>query len=343
MSHRYFSWREEGVWRKHFLLSFSQIAELLPSYIDKYEVFTSISVFNENGTQLYCPFYLDFDGDTAYNDAQYAVYLIQEAMNVTPNIYYSGGKGFHVIIPYKIQHKNCNYIAKAWAVNISPQLTIDTSVYAKKSMWRLNKSKGSKKGYFKTQITPHELFNLKLDQIKEIAKTRRDKEFPKPDTSKIPEDIIQDAFDKHINYLPRIRQGENLKVYKGKFTDDMTPCLLHLMRQKPLQGNSNNAIFILARFAKYCDLNYAQAFDMIMTNKYLAAKELDTAEPKKVTRVLNYIYAQGLPSFVGCKGNDVFATYLRNFCEDECHFNDNCPSILQIIGKSNGTNSTVHT
>lgn len=90
-------------------------------------------------------------------------------------IFFSGFKGFHVIVHTKNRFVPsevsiiCYNIAKEAGVPIGPDGVFDTSVYNITRIFRLPHTRHQKTGLYKIPITMDELNEMKLEKIKELA------------------------------------------------------------------------------------------------------------------------------------------------------------------------------
>lgn len=158
------------------------------------------------GESFIAPLYfdLDYEGDPEKARVE-AVQIIEffmgeldiEAQDL--KIYFSGSKGFHIIVeakafgirPRNDLHKVYKHIAgylryrlgatiknEEGEEEIDPLKSVDLKVYTSKRMLRLPNSMHQKTRLFKTRLTITELQKLKIDQIKELAaEPRRDTDF----------------------------------------------------------------------------------------------------------------------------------------------------------------------
>ncbi len=100
--------------------------------------------------------------------------------------FYSGSKGFHVLIPSSLWggtpaanfHEYARRFAETLAINAD--VKIDSGVYARVNLLRAPNSKNRKTARFKVQLRYDELLNLKPEAIFEIAAEPREGWIPKP-------------------------------------------------------------------------------------------------------------------------------------------------------------------
>lgn len=92
--------------------------------------------------------------------------------------YFSGAKGFHLELPSGLfgfePSQFLNKIFKDIAFRLLPKgITIDSAVYDKVRLWRLQNTINSKSGLHKIQLSVDELFNLTIPESKDLAKNQR--------------------------------------------------------------------------------------------------------------------------------------------------------------------------
>ena len=149
---------------------------------------------HQNESQFYGPKYaeyipFDFDGNVgAQNQVKRAVYEFVEGLYTkydipqqSIGIYYSGSKGFHVLIPSKLfrlrprysLERNLKILAESLVVGYAVAKFLDGSIYNTNSLIRLTNSINLNSNLYKIPIQLCELGNLTISQIKKIAKSPR--------------------------------------------------------------------------------------------------------------------------------------------------------------------------
>ena len=124
-----------------------------------------------------CDFYVDIDSKDLTQAKQSAIKVVDFITNnfsASPDIYFSGNKGFHVIIEHERFLKKDNF-RNDWHLifkYIISQLEIncvDISVYSCRRQIRLNNTLNSKSGLYKIGITEEELRTMSIGEIKLLA------------------------------------------------------------------------------------------------------------------------------------------------------------------------------
>ncbi len=175
-------------------------AEKVPAFYDKTDYFTSVARHKP-----YIKEYIDYHGRIkGYDGAIWYDWIVVDVDEIRPDkiklfidhlninhdipidycrIFFSGSKGFHVLIPTsyfgmkpsKLLHKVVGKIVERIADKIVPY---DTSLYDKNQVYRLQFTKHSSTGLYKTPIDYNEL-NLNISSIKDLSRTKRI-DFPFP-------------------------------------------------------------------------------------------------------------------------------------------------------------------
>lgn len=143
------------------------------------------SIKGYTGETFSSELWFDLDSESDPGKAKKAAldlltYLDKQGWINSTEIYFSGFKGFHIIVhttnkfvPAEVS-LICYNLAKDAGV---PSEVFDTSVYNITRIFRLPNTKHQKSGLYKVPITFDELRDLKLEKVKEIAAEPRYEEF----------------------------------------------------------------------------------------------------------------------------------------------------------------------
>lgn len=330
--YKYFAWKDgAGRWGGGNLLSgaqFSSLKKLLPS---SWEQFETVQNHTEDGRITDCPIFADFDHRTdlelARKDTIAFTQTMQYHLGVTPELYFSGTKGFHAIVPYDIQHPRCHLIVKGIIDELQPKLsTLDTSVYRSKSLLRILNSPASKPGTFKVKITKNQLFNEDGAKILAFARTKRTPTKPDYDASKINQALIQSLVKEIDAKLGTLKEYDQQAM-------DMTPCIQTLLYEGVPEGQRNRAVFILAKFFKINGVSMEDTLDRLLS--YPHFREWEETKSVKLQAVLSSVFRNRMSPSLGCK-TGVDGEILRDYCSDLCIFSDKFPDLH--IGASRDAN-----
>lgn len=269
----------------------------------------SIQEFERDGSPVQCPIYFDIDRDDlldAYEDTVQLVRDIKHELDISPVVFFSGSKGFHVLIPYMIVHGRCNEIARVIASKFSRN--IDTSIYRNKGLIRVVNTVNTKSGLYKINVT--EIIGLGLDLILRCAS--------KPSVSKKINFISSDELDEHVKIavdnLPSHTRPESYPPIAANLFEEMPPCISKLWNVDKLSvGTIHNSIYILVNFMYRRGIAQAE-----LLNLFSSHASYKTADDKYI-KIINSIYRNGSTADVGCVSG-IHAEFLRDRCDSPCWF-----------------------
>lgn len=318
-SYRYFAYKDGDYWRVQELLTVQQILSMLSGLNGKYPVFASIQHYNADGIITGAPVWLDFDGppDTVLADTRAFVASCEFNLGVTPRIYFSGNKGFHLIIERLIEHVRVHDLVADFVKELAPAnaTTIDKRVYRARSMFRIPGSPASKPGFYKIELTRQELY-LPFESIRQLATTPR--MIPNQhDVSKLDEHAFDAWLAIAIAKLKPYDSLEQLKEITTSLSLEMTPCITNMLTKVPLEGARNATVYALARFLRICDFDEPSSLAFITRQPHFAAYE---AEGREVSKVVRSVFHQRDRSMLGCRGDTIGAQLMRSHCEAPCPF-----------------------
>lgn len=324
--YKYFAYKQGDYWRVNELLPVSQIHGLLRSLAWKYEVFASIQSHDEDGNVLFAPLWFDFDGrpEDVLSEVRHFVAACEFVINCTPRIYFSGSKGFHLILERTINHPRVHELVADFAKEVGPARmnTLDPKVYRSRSMLRIPGSKASKVGYYKIEITRRELFDLTYDQIRQLATSQRFIE-TEHDPSKIDDQTFDAWLTQAIKGLPDHTSLEHITSMARSVQMEITPCIATMLAGKISIGERNMTVYVLAKFFRSCDIDEGTARDLLLRVPMYASFEQDG---KEVSKVLRSVYRSPKPAMLGCRGKSAYAELMRTYCAAPCHFREDFDS-----------------
>lgn len=219
--------------------------------------------------------------------------------------YFSGAKGFHVMIPSAIfeakpQHDIHKRFRKI-AVTLSKGINIDTSIYDKTRIFRLANTINSKTNLYKIELYPFEATGMSIEEIKEMAKQPREKLDIEKEFD--PSDELIELFKEDLNKSKPNTNGSTKTKYKV--------CMSKLM-QGVGEGNRDNVGVRVATHLRQSGLTAKMMF--------VALDEWNgTNDPPLTDEELSRIYEQGLQDYqFGCHDQ-----ILKENCSPECVFYKN--------------------
>ncbi|MCC7105966.1 MAG: DUF3987 domain-containing protein [Chloroflexi bacterium] len=142
-------------------------------------------------------------------------------------VYFSGAKGFHVELPGALfggfaPSTELHAYLRAAALRLMDGWKIDTSIYDKTRLMRLENSRHGKSGLCRVRLTPDEALNIDIDAIRAIAAAPRGigaipELTPIPDDDIAPNDILVELW---TDAQADVQQGASRKRTPGAVTDD---------------------------------------------------------------------------------------------------------------------------
>lgn len=286
------------------------------------DVFTSVCSYAEpNHTSEFIePVFFDIDCQTDLKAAQANTLslciMLMERVSVPQeslDIYFSGNKGFHVLVPCEVFDAFYSQFILKLYKTIAQKVQqygvsfLDNSVYTNHRIWRMPNSINTKSGLFKIPLTFEELRDMDIKGIQKLAQS------PRPDDSlaisKTCEKSVQ-WYRKSINYFenqPKKFQNSSKKINQEfKKGWQMLPCIKEIQQTTLTDGSRHNVYMILARYYSYLNMHHDEIIDRI--------ENLDTRNPIRDADYIGRIVNFGLksPGFSGC--ND---PHLQKYCHRE--------------------------
>lgn len=211
---------------------------------------------------MYGDMYFDFDDVNNFENVRKDAIVVANMIEVIflikkewIKIYFSGNKGIHFILPAEIMgvtpsaELNCiyKYIANL-AKGFTPNKTLDTQIYDNKRLFRIPNTRHGKSGLYKIPITFEELRTLSIDQIRAMATTQRQMEYPLytelPNANRAYQKIIAE-------YLRHKEQEDKSRGNRFKKSFNfIPPCIQNILENGAQEGERNITIACLAGFYK---------------------------------------------------------------------------------------------
>lgn len=241
--------------------------------------------FDKTGVKhLYGDFYLDFDSNltdnTAYHnlkmDVMTIVSTLCEDFYLKPEnmqFYFSGSKGFHLIIPAEnlgicaMPNLNATYklLAKKYQ-EIAP--SIDTQIYDDRRIFRCPNSINSKTGLFKIQLSYSELKQIDFKTLCHKATQAQPLVYATP----IDEAHAAENFRKLLRITDRYNFETDKKHHRAmkhktkKYLNQqcLAPCMLNILEEQHHEGHRNNILVVLASSFFQLGCTYEEVLDYLM-------------------------------------------------------------------------------
>lgn len=318
--HKYFAFiNDRGYWDINELLPTAQIDHWLKLFgSDHRASFVSMQDYDQYGSILGCPLFFDFDGDKqkVLNEVKEFVGYWEFIFNITPIIYFSGSKGFHLFINKYIAHPKCHLINKYFA-KLTDLSTLDHQVYRTNALMRIKLTKGYNRNFYKIQITRNELFSLTFEQIEQIATQPRTIEVDH-DIEKLDIDLFEDHYNTALTEIESNEYIESDSAAERDYMADMTPCIKTLLTEGSGNGMRHNTILILAAHFKNSGISETKCLETITSYPHWGEYDRN----KSVRKVVFSVYNSTKPIGIGCSGSSETAGILKTFCAKPCHFRD---------------------
>ena len=213
---------------------------------------------DQNESYLIGPLYLDLDGEInsseGYNkvkeDALSVISYLNTHLKVPKEfirIYFSGSKGFHLIVPFNVfgiqPCKDLNMKYKKIALEANTHTlnqTIDTRIYDKKRLIRAPHSINGKTGLYKVPLTEEILRASTYESMKLYASV--DRQFAFADTKLI--ESARQAFIEATKEKEKIKKKANTNFINPNY--EIPLCVKYIYNVGAIEGSRNNTLIILA-------------------------------------------------------------------------------------------------
>lgn len=321
MSHRYLCWKDGDKYKGHQLLDQEQLTTLKGMLLKKYPVFESVGLYDPDGVLLSCPIYIDLDHtdyEVARKDCEALVYTIENLLHVRPEVFFSGNKGFHIIIPYEIEGPRSHLIVKQIVDDLNMgNDSIDHKIYGYRRYLRVNGSMGSRPGYYKIPIegkVPQEdvMFNMATKPVKQTYFC---------DASKINEELIEEA-TKAAELCARNYENALIKGHDSarNAVVPITHCIEKLLEIEPASGARQHTVYVIAKFYKSQGFDEDFAITSILSNPYLKEfNDSDTPINQVYSTVSRVYFTESYG--IGCYSQSEDAKLMRSHCDEWCVYN----------------------
>jgi hypothetical protein len=243
---------------------------------------------------ILAPFYLDLDADIQTpKDYEYirdvavrTVYILHTIFSIPLSkiqTYFSGHKGFHILIDHRIfglcPLQRLNDIYKAWAIHLSMEYGItnlDVKIYDRRRLFRLPNTINSKTGLYKVWIPLSLLKESTYESIKEYARTPKFY-FASPDVMN-KEAAVRFLSKARLIYTKKPRKKDTYQIPKQK--EELLPCIKTLLSEGVSEGSRNKMTILLANSLLQRGYTQEEMRDMVTEwNEYndppLPDQELD--------------------------------------------------------------------
>lgn len=253
---------------------------------------------------LYGDLFLDFDSeediDKAREDLLFVIWKLHLAVGFNLpmeafHIYFSGKKGFHLLIPAQyldIQpNTNLDKIFKWIAEDLYEQSmnkTIDLVIYEKRRLYRLENSIHQETGLYKIPLQYLEAVNFTVEELKELASKNRGIQYEQPH-------IVVPAQKQYASYVKEFEEFLNTKKsyptnIKRTPIDFIPDYVKKLIDDGPVKGQRNETAAALTSFWNNQGLEEDEIFENLRewNGGELPERELKSTMRSILKRGLNY-------------------------------------------------------
>lgn len=189
-------------------------------------------------------------------------------------VFFSGSKGFHLIVDHRVfdiqPHPYLTYrhkLAALWLEKYLTLKTLDMSAYSLRRQWRITDSVHPKSSLYKIELTLHEVENLSIAQITNLAKKPRGELYDDESLNEI--GIRPEAVDWYKQFIKiyeeqeterKLAPGKPIKPLGKKLPACVEDLLLNHIRKKDTR---NRATMTLASFFKDVGVEQEEAIKRI--------------------------------------------------------------------------------
>jgi len=303
MNYAYYSFISEGYFRCNTLISDKQISRMIKTLGQDREQFKTIQIYNVQCDLLSCPIYMDIDSNNLYDAWEITRDTIGNIkhldITIPIHVWFSGSKGFHIILPYLIEGNRCFEQVREVITHFTDDA--DMSVYTNRRLWRVQNTINSKSGLYKVYLG--DMNDLTLDKIIDMAKINIGTLSNMPmHKCKVIDELIVDSPLMPINY------SSNNNDYFPR------PCIEKLMLESTIdKGLRHQVAYVISRHFYLMELTKENAYEEIKKLPFYN-KNAD----REFRKILRSVYTHGAKG-ISCKTIDDF---LQNYCNGICPYQD---------------------
>ena len=277
-------------------------------------------------SSLFSSFFMDFDSEDDIEKAREDLLFVIWKMHLSSNfnlpldafrIYFSGKKGFHLIIPWQylgvLPHMHLDKIYRWIAEDLYQQSlhqTIDLVIYERRRLWRLENSQHQDTGLFKIPLQYDEAVGLSLEEILELAKQNRIIVYPESY-------LVPDAEKRLKQYMLEFetfmaeranRPKKDPKQKDGRKYSYVPDYVQKLIDDGPVKGQRNETAAMLASFWKEQGLEEEDVWDNLLewNDGSLPERELKTTMNSIFRRDIVYSWSRMKALAEGDVSGDAF-------------------------------------
>lgn len=274
----------------------------LPVFVESrhgYNTFNSAYRYSNNDPDkslLYGGLYLDFDDENNFEnvreDVLTALSYFRIVYKISPEdveIYFSGKKGVHIVIPPEIMNvtpePDLHVIFKYMAGSINAYTknkTIDMKIYDNKRLFRIPNTVHGATGLYKIRLSFEELRDYPIDKIKKLAIKER-----KVKHSEHQKNTFAERQYHRMITEARQEMKDASKDHKYKKSINFVPpCIQYILDNGAEQGQRNMTIACLSSFYKQYGKSLMEAIDIITEWNSKNVEPIGEVELKRTVKSL---------------------------------------------------------
>lgn len=252
-----------GSFKRKIIINKEEKEDIFKQYDfqDTYSTIYEYDNIDQNIANYIAPIYFDLDIDdlkNKFNSLKIDVLLLQtklkNAFNLKDDnieIYFSGSKGFHILIPYEIfgfeLGKGIDKEYKLLAQNLNSftiTKSIDMKIYEHKRLFREVNTINSKTGLYKVMIDINQLRKMSYEDLIQYASFKQNL----ISINKKYNAFSREKYNEYIDKLKAIKKNSiNYKVARIKIQNkELLPCVKYILQNGANKGNRNNTALVLA-------------------------------------------------------------------------------------------------
>lgn len=296
---------------------------------DVYSTLFTYDNDSQEESNLFGPLYLDldmkFDNEEEYKKLKFDLNLIITSLETDYgipkeyiNIYFSGNKGFHIIVSPTVFNikadKKLNMYYKAIAEDLNKSTinkVIDTRIYDCKRLIRLPNSINAKSGLYKVPITYKDAITFTFEEIQVYASEKRNIRLNIGKYVKKAEEKLN-YFKKNIELIEQ-KKREKRKMNVDISEVRLAPCIAKVLVDGAVEGQRNNTAVILASSLFQAGVCYDQVEQILIEwNDATNVPSLNTNELISTIKSAHQMYLRD--KYYGCSAINDMGLCLGSEC-----------------------------
>lgn len=251
--------------------------------------------------------YFDFDApkldEEHYNRTAFEVRLAYNYLTLYVGVpkeyirlYFTGNKGFHIVIPYQIFNISpsitLNEDIKAFILYLKEECNltqIDRSIYDRKRLFRIPNTINTKSNLYKVPITIEQVYAFKLKNIITYASTPQYISYTEKEPEVVPKaaQFYQSVLTRTIHKKP-LHIGPIMVPQNGEVRP-LLPCAERLIEEGVEKGARNNALVILSSSLIQSGISPEEAYEII--TEWNESKVNPPLDDRELQTTFNSAYA----------------------------------------------------